>query len=91
MRLASSTPWSSRKLLEVNQKMLENENKSKTIIFNYTNNYKFTTRLKINDKPLEVIDSKRLLGTIISDDLKWDLNCARIVKKANARHKDGAS
>ena len=69
----------------INQKMLVNESKSKTLIFNYTNNYQFTTRLKINDKPLEVIDSTRLLGTIISDDLKWDLNCASIVKKANAR------
>ena len=69
----------------INQKMLVNERKSKTIIFNYTNNYQFTTRLKINDQPLEVIDSTRLLGTIISNDLKWDLNCANIIKKANAR------
>ena len=69
----------------INQKMLVNERKSKTMIFNYTNNYQFTTRLKINDHPLEVIDSTRLLGTIISNDLKWDLNCASIIKKANAR------
>ena len=69
----------------INQKMLVNERKSKTIIFNYTNNYQFTTRLRINDQPLEVIDSTRLLGTIISNDLKWDLNCESIVKKANAR------
>ena len=44
----------------INQKMLVNESKSKTLIFNYTNNYQFTTRLKINDKPLEVIDSTHL-------------------------------
>ena len=69
----------------LNQKMLINEKKTKTIIFNYTDNYQFTTRLSINDKNIEVIDSTRLLGTIISRDLRWDLNTAAIVKKANAR------
>ena len=67
------------------QKMLINEKKSKTLIFNYTNNYQFTTRLSINDQPLEVIKSTKLLGTIITDSLSWDLNTAGIVKKANAR------
>ena len=65
--------------------MLINEKKSKTLIFNYTNNYQFTTRLSINDQPLEVIKSTKLLGTIITDSLSWDLNTAGIVKKANAR------
>ena len=65
--------------------MLINKKKTKTMIFNYTHNYKFTTRLRINNEPIDVITSTRLLGTIISDDLKWDLNCANIVKKANAR------
>ena len=68
-----------------NQKMLINEKKTKTIIFNFTENFQFTTRLKIKDLPIDVIDSTRLLGTIISNDLKWDLNTANIVKKANAR------
>ena len=67
------------------QKMMINESKCKTMIFNFTNNYKFTTNLKINNKSLEVIDSTKLLGTILSNDLKWDLNCANIIKKANAR------
>ena len=69
----------------INQKMMVNEKKTKTMIFNYTNNYQFTTRLSINDKPIEVINSTKLLGTIITDDLKWDANCANLVKKANGR------
>jgi hypothetical protein len=69
----------------VKQKMVINEKKSKTMIINYTNKYQFTTRLSINDKVLEVINHARLLGTIISDDLSWDLNTANLVKKANAR------
>ena len=32
-----------------------------------------------------MIDSTRLLGTIITKDLSWDLNTQNIVKKANAR------
>ena len=67
------------------QKMMLNEKKTKTMIFNYTRNYQFTTRLCVNDKPLEVINSTRLLGTIIQDNLLWDLNTAELVRKANAR------
>ena len=69
----------------INQRMLINEKKSKTIIFNYTNNYQFTTRLSMNNVPLDVIDSTRVLGNIVSNNLSWDLNCDNIVKKANAR------
>ena len=69
----------------VKQKMLINEKKTKTMIFNYTNNYQFTTRLNINNQPIEVIDSTKLLGTVLSNDLCWDLNTANLVKKANGR------
>ena len=34
---------------------------------------------------MEVLSSTKLLGTIISDDMKWDLNTLNKVKKANAR------
>ena len=65
--------------------MIINEKKTKTMIINFTENFKFTTRLKLKDENVEVIESTRLLGTIISNDLKWDLNTAAIVRKANAR------
>ena len=68
-----------------NQKMKINGKKSKTMIFNYTDNYQFSTRLKLDGEPIEVIDSTKLLGTVISSDLKWDQNTNYIVKKANAR------
>ena len=38
------------------------------MIFNCTDKYQFTTRLRINNKPIEVIDSTQLLGTIIVID-----------------------
>jgi hypothetical protein len=65
--------------------MVINEKKTKSLIFNFTEKYQFTTRLQLNDENVEVINSTKLLGTIVQDDLKWDLNTANIVKKANAR------
>ena len=69
----------------INQKMMVNERKCKTMIMNYTDNYQFTTRLEVNNQAIEVIDSTKLLGTIISNNLSWDLNIANIVRKANSR------
>ena len=65
--------------------MVINQKKTKTMIFNFTEKYQFTTRLKLKNENVEVINSTRLLGTILSDDLRWDLNTKNIVKKANAR------
>ena len=48
------------------------------MIFNFTEKYQFDTKLSIDGNPIEVIDSTRLLGTIITKDLRWDLNTAHI-------------
>ena len=71
-----------------NQKMLINIQKTKTMIFNFTDKYQFSTRLSINDNPIEVIDSTKLLGTIITNDLKWEQHTAHIVNKSNASSED---
>ena len=68
-----------------NQKMKINGQKTKNMIFNFSDKYQFSTRLAIDGKPIEVINSTKLLGTIITSDLKWDKNTNHIVKKANAR------
>ena len=62
-----------------------NVEKSKTIIFNFTKNYKFTTNISHNGDDLELIDETKLLGIIITNDLKWHKNTAFLVKKANPR------
>ena len=67
------------------QKMKINGKKSKTMIFNFTEKYQFGTRLVMENENLEVMDSVRLLGTIVTNDLKWDQNTAQLVKKSNAR------
>ena len=62
-----------------------NAKKTTSMVFNYTEKYQFSTRLLLNDEKIENLKSTKLLGTIISDDLSWDLNTLNIVTKANAR------
>ena len=67
------------------QKMILNSKKTKTMIFNFSDNYQFTTSLKLGDDPIEVAKKHKLLGLIISDDLKWDDNTDYLVKRVYAR------
>ena len=62
-----------------------NSSKTKNMIFNFTNDFQFSTRMHLDGQNIEVLESTKLLGTIISNDLKWNLNTQNIVKKANAR------
>ena len=56
------------------------------MIFNFTENYKFTTRLQLKDENIEIVNSTRLLGTILSDDLAWDPNTASLVKTSKCQN-----
>ena len=69
----------------INQKMLINNKKTKAMIVNFTNNHQFTTRLKLNNMNIEVVDHMKILGTIVTNDLTWKLNTHEIVKKVNKR------
>ena len=71
--------WTNKK------KMKLNTDKSKIMIFNFTNNYQFATRVNMNNVALEVVEETKLLGTYITSDLKWDKNTSNIIKKSNAR------
>ena len=67
------------------QKMILNEQKTKVMIFNYTENYQFGTRLELNGQNLDVVKQTKLLGVVITNDLKWDANTEYLVKRANKR------
>ena len=62
-------------------KMELNERKSKVMIFNYTKNYQFATRIYLNNTLLETISETCLLGTIVSSDLTWHKNSEMLTKK----------
>ena len=55
------------------------------MIFNYTRKYQFNTRLKLEENILDIVEETKVLGTIITNNLKWDRNTEHIVKKAHAR------
>ena len=65
--------------------MILNQKKTKVMIFNFTEKYKFTTHLKLNSQNLEVVNKAKLLGVIITDNLKWNENTEYLVKKAYSR------
>ena len=66
-------------------KMKLNVEKSKLMVFNFTEDYQFSSRLYLEDNLLEIITSTRLLGTILSSDLKWFENTEMLVKRAYQR------
>ena len=59
--------------------------KTKSMIFNFSKKYQFTTKLSVNDQPIEHVQETKLLGTFLQSDLRWDKNTKEIVKKAYQR------
>ena len=66
-------------------KMKLNEKKTKNMIFNFSTNKQFSTDIRVNGEVIETVKEARLLGTIISDDLKWEKNTQYLVKDSNKR------
>ena len=62
-----------------------NESKTKIMSFNFSLKYDFLPKMEIGDKQLEVVKSTKLLGIIISSDLKWNEHTSYTVKKAMQR------
>ena len=59
--------------------------KTKIVIFNFSKQYQITTRLSVNDVELDVLKEAELLGTTITNNLKWDRNTEELDKKASKR------
>ena len=55
------------------------------MIVNFTRNDQFSTRLYLGDDLLEIVDETRLLGCIITSDLKFHRHTDVMIKKAYAR------
>ena len=58
--------WTAKHKMKINGK------KSKTIIFNFIEKYQFDTRLVMENANLEVIESVKLLGNIVKNDIKLE-------------------
>ena len=68
-----------------NKKMEINTEKSKYMIINFTNNYQFNTRLKLEQDLIQQITQTRLLGVILDDQLSFQSNTDFLVRKAFKR------
>ena len=66
-------------------KMKLNSKKSKVMVFKFTNDYQFATRLDMENNHLETVTQTKLLGTIIQTDLKLHSNAEMLVKKGYQR------
>ena len=55
------------------------------MVFNFTKNYQFGTRLQLQKENIEFVDRMKLLGTWVNTDLTWDENCSYLIKKVNGR------
>ena len=68
-----------------NNRMQLNESKTKVMVFNYTRNYQFSTRIMLNGSLLDTVNETLLLGTVITSDLKWHKNTEHITRKGYQR------
>jgi hypothetical protein len=65
--------------------MLLNIKKCKELLVCFWKNKPNVPSLKLNNHPIEVVQSAKLLGVILNDHLKWNEHVGQIVKKASKR------
>ena len=62
-----------------------NEAKCKELRIGFSNNNYDFEPLVLNGKPLELVASAKLLGMIISHDLKWNMHTSELSRKCSSR------
>ena len=68
-----------------NQKMVLNPRKTSAIIFNRSTDKQFAVELTVKGEKIQTVSETKLLGTIITSDLKWDKNTEKLIKESNQR------
>ena len=67
--------------------MLINKQKTKVISFSKSRKFDFPPELVFNDgTQLETMSETKLVGVIVSQDLKWNKNTTYICNKARKRY-----
>ena len=62
-----------------------NKEKTKVTLFNTACQRDFTPEISVDGKNLEVVEEYKLLGEMISSNLKWEANTEYITKRAFSR------
>ena len=79
-----------KQLHQINNYAKQNEmqinfKKTKIIVFNPCTKKDFMPELTIENYQLEVVEEVKLLGLVITSDMRWSANTANMVSKANKR------
>ena len=77
-----------QQLIKTEEYALENQmqincKKTKVMVFNPCWSKEFQPELELGNDQLEVVDEMRLLGVIVTSDVKWASNTEHIVKRAS--------
>ena len=62
-----------------------NKKKSKSMLFNTAKTRDFTPKLKIDGEDIELVEEMRLLGVVITSDLKWKKNTEFTTKRGYSK------
>ena len=62
-----------------------NTQKTNYMIFNFSKNMQFNTRLILEGDKLDQVKETKLLGLVLRDDLSWKSNTAELTRKAFSR------
>ena len=62
-----------------------NSSKSKFMVFNPTLSFDFVPEMELDSNTLETVESMKLLGLVVSNNLSWKLNTENLTKKAYGR------
>ena len=62
-----------------------NPQKTKLMVINFSKKHQFATRVYLENQLLEIVSETKLLGCIITSDLKFEKNTEYIIKKAYNR------
>ena len=60
--------WTDQNLMALNVK------KTQSMVFNFSKKYQFTTDIRLKNEKIEIVHQAKLLGLILTSDLKWDKN-----------------
>ena len=52
------------------------------MIFNFTQKYQVSTRIMLKDTLLKIQNETKLLGVIINNNLTWEENASKLIKKS---------
>ena len=77
--LTQISKWTTQKQMKLNCQ------KSNYMIFNFTRNFQFNTRLYLDNNLLEEVKETRLLGVILNSNMTWHSNTRDIVKRCYQR------